>query len=277
MDNEVFGEESKIKLADKLIAKGCEEVDGKISPDQFTGGAIIIVSSYGKISYKADLFFGFDDNRNSIHVKYPVSEKIALMALPALISKCAILLSNSMIGDDFLDDIVDTSLRSADEAGTKQVRSADDIVSKIRYDKDIDKKIDTRPKNEKNVKKGLNLELVSDIIDYLNSKLNSKYKKTTIITNKVINARIKDGFTVKDFACVIDFLFKKWMGDERMERHLVPETMFGNKFEGYLQASKISNNKVSSPKRSFTRPNGEAFTAPTMLTAPPEREQGGKA
>lgn len=81
-----------------------------------------------------------------------------------------------------------------------------------------------------------------DVIDYLNKKTNSNYKYTTRRTRDLIKARVNEGFTLDDFKIVIDKKVKSWAGTE-WERYLRPETLFGTKFESYLNEKIISNKK----------------------------------
>jgi len=74
---------------------------------------------------------------------------------------------------------------------------------------------------------------VKDVIVYLNSALNSKYKSGTSKTSSAINARIAEGHTLEDFKTVIDRKSTQWIGTD-MAKYLRPETLFGTKFEGYL-------------------------------------------
>jgi uncharacterized phage protein (TIGR02220 family) len=81
------------------------------------------------------------------------------------------------------------------------------------------------------------------IVDYLNDRVGSSFKSTTKATQRVIKARLAEGFTVDEFLLVIDKKCQEWLGDSKMEQYLRPETLFGTKFEGYLNAkvSKKSN------------------------------------
>lgn len=72
-----------------------------------------------------------------------------------------------------------------------------------------------------------------EIIDYLNQKTNKHYKYQTNKTNRLINARLNEGNTVDDFKQVIDIKVAEWTGSD-MEKYLRPETLFGTKFESYL-------------------------------------------
>jgi uncharacterized phage protein (TIGR02220 family) len=76
-------------------------------------------------------------------------------------------------------------------------------------------------------------ENIKCIIDYLNESIKSNYRYTTKGTVNLIKARFKEGFTLDNFYDVIDKKVKEWYGTD-MEKYLRPETLFGNKFEGYL-------------------------------------------
>ena len=95
-------------------------------------------------------------------------------------------------------------------------------------------------------------EEVKDIIDYLNlvCKTNFKYSKNS---TKHINARLNDGFSLDELKDVIEFKFKQWGNDSKMSEYLRPETLFGSKFESYLNASKvkISSNVIDLTKFNF--------------------------
>ena len=71
-----------------------------------------------------------------------------------------------------------------------------------------------------------------EIIFYLNEKTGKHYKVKTPKTVRLIRARLKEGFTVEDFKAVIEKKCDDWLGNEKMERYLRPETLFGTKFEG---------------------------------------------
>ncbi|MBF9278010.1 conserved phage C-terminal domain-containing protein [Staphylococcus epidermidis] len=72
-----------------------------------------------------------------------------------------------------------------------------------------------------------------DVIDYLNQKTGKNYKSTTKKNQTVIRARTDEGFSLDDFKRVIDNKVAEWKGTN-MEKYLRPETLFGTKFEGYL-------------------------------------------
>ena len=80
--------------------------------------------------------------------------------------------------------------------------------------------------------------LTKNVIDYLNEKANKNYKSSTAKTKTLINARAREGFELEDFKKVIDIKTREWKGSD-MEKYLRPETLFGTKFEGYLNESMI--------------------------------------
>ncbi len=81
--------------------------------------------------------------------------------------------------------------------------------------------------------------LIDKIIDYLNKMTNSKYSKKTVETRSKIRARLREGYTAHDFKNVIDKKCAQWIGTE-FEQYLRPKTLFGNKFEDYLNAKQTS-------------------------------------
>lgn len=76
---------------------------------------------------------------------------------------------------------------------------------------------------------------ISDVIDYLNKKSDKNFKSNTNKTISLINARRKEGFSLDDFKKVINTKTKQWKNKPDMNKYLRPETLFGTKFESYLQ------------------------------------------
>ncbi len=90
-----------------------------------------------------------------------------------------------------------------------------------------------------------NRERIVQVVSYLNEKAGTKFRPTTAKTKSMINARLTEGFTVEDFKAVIDKKCAEWIGDEKMEKYLRPETLFGTKFEGYLNAKTTGRNETN--------------------------------
>lgn len=73
-----------------------------------------------------------------------------------------------------------------------------------------------------------------EIIEYLNLILGTNFKPTTKATQSLIKTRLSENYTIDDFKQVIDIKNAEWSGDPKMSKFLRPETLFGNKFESYL-------------------------------------------
>ncbi len=81
-----------------------------------------------------------------------------------------------------------------------------------------------------------------DIVSYLNEKAGKSFKHKTAKTRTLIKARFKDSFTIDDFKRVIDIKAAQWLNDSHMSQYLRPETLFGTKFESYLNERGAKNN-----------------------------------
>lgn len=96
--------------------------------------------------------------------------------------------------------------------------------------------LNTKQTNTKKINTKVYIDIVEieEIVNYLNEKTGKHFRHNTDKTKKLIKARIREGFTVDDFKRVIDTKTKQWGKDKKMKIYLRPETLFGNKFESYL-------------------------------------------
>jgi uncharacterized phage protein (TIGR02220 family) len=98
-------------------------------------------------------------------------------------------------------------------------------------------------KNDKNDKKDIYSAEAQQIIDYLNQKAGTTYRYTSEKNKTLIKARMDEHFTVEDFKKVIDIKVAEWKETD-MAQYLRPITLFGTKFESYLnQKPQQSNNE----------------------------------
>lgn len=102
-------------------------------------------------------------------------------------------------------------------------------------------KIGGQKEKEKKRKENIYVE----IIDYLNLKANTNYRPTTDNTKKLINARLKENFTLDDFKKVIDIKVGEWINNAEMVKFIRPQTLFSNKFESYLNQKVIESNSTN--------------------------------
>lgn len=88
-----------------------------------------------------------------------------------------------------------------------------------------------------------------DVIGYLNKKTSSRYRINNDATRKLIKNKLNAGFTIEDFHTVIDNKCDDWLDNPDFSQYLRPATLFGNKFESYL------NQNSSKKKREYSLEN----------------------
>lgn len=69
-------------------------------------------------------------------------------------------------------------------------------------------------------------------IAYLNQVTEKNFQFVEKNT-KLISSRLLEGYELEDFKTVVDIKFDEWKGTE-MAKYIRPETLFGTKFDGYL-------------------------------------------
>lgn len=89
-----------------------------------------------------------------------------------------------------------------------------------------------------------------EIISYLNEKANRNYRPNIQKNKTLIKARWSEGFRLDDFKHVIDTTVKDWSGT-KYEKYLRPETLFGSKFEGYLNQAPRTKKEIIDERLGF--------------------------
>ena len=85
--------------------------------------------------------------------------------------------------------------------------------------------------------------LVRIPLAYLNHSVGKNYKYLEKNLKHII-ARFNEGYTLEDFKQVIDVKTEEWKDNPEFFKYLRPETLFGSKFDSYLnQKPKISKSK----------------------------------
>lgn len=82
------------------------------------------------------------------------------------------------------------------------------------------------------------VEACREVVAYLNLRSGKAFRPTSTQTRRLVAARLKEGFALDDFRAVIDDRCAAWLPDAQRAVYLRPETLFGSKFEGYLQAAR---------------------------------------
>lgn len=129
--------------------------------------------------------------------------------------------------------------------GMEKVREQNRIRAKKHYDKNknsnVNLTLDLTETNATDIDKELDKERdidkekipYSEIIKYLNNKT-SKSFKVTQKWKDLIKARWNEGQRLDDFKKVIDVKTGQWIDNQEMNKYLRPATLFGNKFDDYL-------------------------------------------
>ncbi len=121
------------------------------------------------------------------------------------------------------------------------------------------RKDDSSPKKDDNSRKNLSKEskgkeskekenICAGVIEYLNLKAGTKYNLSGAQSLKLIEQRLKEGYTFENFKEVIEKKCNEWKGEE-YEKYLRPQTLFGDKFETYLNENIIR--KKAEPRTKF--------------------------
>ena len=117
----------------------------------------------------------------------------------------------------------------------------------------------TEEEKEEDIEIDKYINIYSSIISYLNKKAHTKYRPSSSKTKTLIKARLNEGFTEDDFKKVIDNKTEEWLNSD-MEKYLRPETLFGTKFESYLNqksGGNYGNNGIRSTRQNFSTSEGK--------------------
>jgi len=125
-------------------------------------------------------------------------------------------------------------------------------------DQSVDQTLDhiNKHKHKRNETKQENIPY-AEIVAYLNERTGSSFRTTTKATQTLIRARWREGFRIDDFKRVIDNKTEEWGNDPKMSQYLRPETLFGTKFESYLNAKRKAVDDHAKPRTSPPRGRGE--------------------
>jgi len=112
---------------------------------------------------------------------------------------------------------------------TKRKLCSSSVVTPKKHTQDVEVEVEV----DKEVEEYKNGIPFKEIIDYLNQKAKTNYKHNSKETQRCIKARFNGGFILDDFITVMD---KKsgWLEDDKMCEFYRPITLFGTKFESYL-------------------------------------------
>lgn len=127
--------------------------------------------------------------------------------------------------------------------GMERVREQNRLRKQRQRDREkqklLESNVTSRDSHATDKNKNKNNIYIVEIVNYLNSVSGKNFSSSTQNTIKHINARLEEGFTVDDFKTVIDTKCEEWSGTD-MAKYIRPDTLFGTKFESYLNQEDAS-------------------------------------
>lgn len=206
---------------------------------------VVFRQTYGYQRKSHDLSVTFIASATNIHKKQIQRELTALIEMKiiavvseATFSKSRVISFNKKYTEWLNSSEVTNSLPPNEidaHTGNELVTSTgNELVTQIKKKENI-KEIIYSPSKKLEAKNiiGNDASLYKAVIDYLNKVCGTKYKPTSSKTKTLIDARVNEGFKLEDFIKVIDVKSSEWLNNN-MAMYLRPETLFGTKFEGYL-------------------------------------------
>ena len=142
-----------------------------------------------------------------------------------------------------LADCVSEVCLSESEQQMNNKRTTDEQQTDNRWTQNNKNKESKKNKEGKKDILSRSLDPVKSVVDYLNEKCGTKYEHSSAETQRLIVARLNQGFGLEDFKRVIDNKVADWGNDSQMSKFLRPQTLFSNKFESYLNQSVTVQNK----------------------------------
>lgn len=146
------------------------------------------------------------------------------------------LIPDSLIPDSLIPDtgLSDSGLSVPSPLAQEQCRAVPDAASD-----------NPKPENE--------AIPYAQVVSHLNAKSGKSFRPSSDQTRRLIKARWNQGFRMKDFLDVIDCKCSKWLSDPKMADFVRPETLFGTKFESYLNEARASPPALSGMVSEQTR------------------------
>lgn len=147
-----------------------------------------------------------------------------------------------------------TRERVAKHRESKKLESKKDVTLHVTQGNATEEELEEEREEEK--KESIPYD---EVVSYLNKKTSSSYRSSTKKTQTLIKARFKEGFTLNDFKRVIDNKTTEWLHDSKMINYLRPETLFGTKFESYLNHKGSARNGTNEAAKQFAEENQLPF------------------
>ena len=113
-----------------------------------------------------------------------------------------------------------------------------ETTTKLQPTDTIRKEVVRREEEKKKDIVGLRAATAREAIDILNELAGTGFKHTKTNIGHVL-ARLAEGFTLDNVRAVVTSRVALWGDDPSMRQYLRPQTVFGSKFDAYLQAASM--------------------------------------
>ena len=144
----------------------------------------------------------------------------------------------------------DISHSGATNTKVKQMNNQNKEEYIVRKQASAQRPAPSRPWNEEE------RESVERVVAALNEATGSRYRSTSATTLRHLLARLREGFTVEDCVEVIRKKCAEWGGTD-MAKYLRPQTLFGTKFEAYLNTTEVPRDRTDAAiRRNVSRYSG---------------------
>ena len=130
----------------------------------------------------------------------------------------------------------------ADQNDHTYTRYYTDTTSETNNNRDKSQVTYQQPQPSKKKEKSESIPY-KEIIDYLNQKTGAHYKPNSKANQKLIKARWHEGYRLDDFKKVVNNKAFEWQNDSKMWKYMRPATLFGTKFDDYLNANDLDKTR----------------------------------
>ena len=145
---------------------------------------------------------------------------------------------------------------SSEEAGEKPMVLESGILPKPNENENKQVTVNEKERNASGTSADRSGYPYREIIDYLNQAVGASFRAGSKDTRGLIRRRMEEGFSLEDFKQVIDRKSREWgklpqPGEKDMRPYLRPSTLFGERFESYLNQPQTAGEPSENRRGSY--------------------------
>lgn len=104
---------------------------------------------------------------------------------------------------------------------------------------------------------------VIEVVEYLNKAVGCHRLPTSKSTREGIEHWLSEGFSPEELKAVIDVKKEQWINDSKWKVYLRPETLFRNRFKGYLEEAREAGLVKTTPSIELTTEEIKEYVSKT--------------